>query len=197
MARLYICRLLAAAAVLWVSLLWSQPALAELNARASTTSPRLPQGIVRVTSSGVTQVLAGGTATCRTLTPAEARAALDTTNAIRAQRRLTPLAMNQKLQRAAEAHACDMASRGVMTHQGAAGAGPTARVKQNGYRPRLTAENIAAGRFDLQRVQQEWARSPGHLANILIKGATDFGIGYAVGADGKTLFWAAIYANGK
>lgn len=197
MRRLNIGRPLAAAAIFMASALWSNGALAELNSRTSTMSPRLPQGVVRVDGKGVTRVSAAGAATCPKTTPAEAEAALAITNSIRAQRRLSPLSTNQKLQRAAEAHACEMARRGVMSHKDASGTGPSARVKHFGYRPRLTAENIAAGRFDLNRVHQEWARSRGHLANILVKNTQSFGIGYAVGADGKTIFWAAVYANGR
>ncbi len=198
MARFKIGRPLAVAAIFMSSLLCAQAAFADLTLRASTSSStRLPPGVMRVDGKGVTRVSAAGAATCAQATPPEAEAALAITNSIRAQRRLPPLATNQKLQRAAEAHACEMARRGVMSHQGASGTGPSARVKRAGYRPRLTAENIAAGRFDLNRVQQEWARSPGHLANILAKGAQHFGIGYAVAADGKTVFWAAIYANGR
>ena len=71
------------------------------------------------------------------------------------------------------------------------------RVKGAGYRPAVTAENIAAGPFDLARVLAAWNRSPGHLGNIMLPPVSDFGIGHAVAADGKTIFWAAVYAAPK
>ena len=58
----------------------------------------------------------------------------------------------------------------------------------------VTAENIAAGHFDLNRVLHEWNVSTGHHANIVIPQMRHMGIGEAVGADGKTRFWAAVYA---
>ncbi|TKW68595.1 MAG: CAP domain-containing protein [Paracoccus denitrificans] len=191
-------RVQAAAVLLIVALGFAQPVFAELSSRPSTSSPRLPSGVVRIEGKGNnTIVSSGGSASCRHVTAAEAAAALSMTNSIRAQRHLSPLSTNSKLQQAAAEHACEMASRGVMSHRGASGSGPAGRVKRIGYRPRLTAENIAAGRFDLNRVQQEWAQSPGHLSNILQKRARHFGIGYAVAADGKTIFWTAVYANGR
>ncbi|WBU61799.1 CAP domain-containing protein [Paracoccus albus] len=179
------------------SIFVSQAAFAELVPRPSTTSPRLPSGVVRIQGGGETRISPGGAASCVQTTRAEAEAAVTATNAIRAQRRLKPLSTNLKLQRAAEAHACEMAQRGIMSHRGKGGSGPAARVKRNGFRPRITAENIAAGRFDLNRVIHEWASSRYHLSNIMLRRVTEHGIGHAIGADGKTVFWAAVYASGR
>ncbi|MDO5642485.1 MAG: CAP domain-containing protein [Paracoccus sp. (in: a-proteobacteria)] len=166
--------------------------------QAHAASPRLPRGIVHVSGANAGVRVAGaGAALCRPTTPAEAAAALAATNALRTGRKLAPLHTDPRLQRAAEVHACEMAQRGVMGHGGASGSGPMARVKQAGYRPRMTAENIAAGHFDMTRVHQEWARSPGHLGNIVIDGLQHHGIGFAVAADGKSIFWAALYASGR
>ncbi len=87
-----------------------------------------------------------------------------------------------------------MARRGVMAHHGSRTSGPAQRVKARGYRPSVTAENIAAGRFGLDGVLQAWNSSPGHLGNILIPQLRDYGIGHAIAADGKTVFWTAVYA---
>lgn len=188
---------LAATLIIIAVSIWSQPVSAEMAKRDFTNSPRLPSGIVRVDGNGDTRVSISGGASCSKTSPEQAAAAVAATNSIRAQRDLPPLSTNAKLQHAAEAHACEMAMRGVMSHRGKSGSGPAARVKGSGYRPRLTAENIAAGRFDLNRVINEWARSPGHLSNMMIKGARHHGIGYAVSGDGKTIFWAALYARGR
>ncbi|MDP5306912.1 CAP domain-containing protein [Paracoccus spongiarum] len=119
------------------------------------------------------------------------------TNAARRRAGLPPVRSNMLLAEVAARHACDMASRGVMTHRGSRSSGPGPRVKARGYAPRLTAENIAAGPFDLPRVLSEWNRSQGHLDNIMIPQVRDYGIGQAVGADGRTRFWAAVYAAPK
>lgn len=169
----------------------------QLTARTSTLSPRLPKGVVRTDGYGEIMAAAAGQARCVRTTPDAAAAALAATNWARAARGLTPLRTNDRLQRAAEAHACEMAMRGAMTHAGTKTTGPMARAKGQGYAPRLTAENIAAGRFDMGRVLSEWSSSPDHLSNIMIPGTQDFGIGQAVAADGKTTFWAAIYGKPK
>ena len=169
----------------------------QLTARTSTLSPKLPKGIMRTDGKGEILAAAAGQAHCVPTSPAAAAAALAATNRARAARGLTPLRTNPRLQRAAEAHACEMAMRGAMTLAGTKTTGPMARAKGQGYAPRLTAENIAAGRFDLGRVLSEWNSSPDHLSNIVIPGTQDYGIGQAVAADGKTTFWAAIYGKPK
>ena len=39
-----------------------------------------------------------------------------------------------------------------------------------------------------------WMRSPPHLANIANAQVRHVGIGRAVGADGRTTYWTAVYA---
>ena len=81
-----------------------------------------------------------------------------------------------------------------MAHHGSATKGPSDRVKALGYQPSITAENIAAGPFDLQRVLAEWNGSSGHRANMLIPQVSEYGLGQAIGSDGRTRFWTAVYA---
>ncbi|MFD1797735.1 CAP domain-containing protein [Paracoccus aurantiacus] len=171
------------------------PAEPELTARTSTLSPRLPKGIVRTDGHEDIYVASAGRAQCLQTAAADAATALASTNASRAQHGLAPLRTDPRLQRSAESHACDMAQRGTLTHAGGKSKGPMGRVKQRGYKPRLAAENIAGGRFDLGRVMSEWSSSPGHRSNMMIAGLRDFGIGKAVAADGKIVFWAAVYAQ--
>ncbi|WP_420343431.1 CAP domain-containing protein [Paenirhodobacter sp.] len=161
----------------------------------SAPAPRLPGRVVWTDGHGDIAVAAAGQAHCPAVSPSEAQVALAQTNATRAQQGLPPLVTDPTLQRVAEQHACDMANRGAMTHLGTKTTGPMARAKQEGYRPRIIAENIAAGRFGLDRTLAEWSASPGHRANIMIGQMREFGIGYAVAADGKTMFWTAVYAN--
>jgi len=135
-----------------------------------------------------------GDVTCIATTPQANRQSAATTNAIRSQAGLPPLQASMLLAKAASRHACDMAKRGRMTHKGSRTTGPSQRVKALGYSPRISAENIAAGPFDRQRVLREWRGSKGHLDNIMLPQVNEFGIGHAVGADGKTQYWAAVYA---
>lgn len=140
------------------------------------------------------QATAPGKAGCVGTTAAQNAAGASATNAARRSAGLPPVRANMLLAEVAARHACDMASRGRMTHRGSKSTGPGPRVKAQGYMPVLTAENIAAGPFDLPRVLKEWNASPGHLDNIMIPQVRDYGIGQAIGADGRTRFWSAIYA---
>lgn len=134
-----------------------------------------------------------GAVTCYQTSMRENQAAVQATNATRKARGLPSLKPNAELAVAAARHACDMARRGVMSHRGSGTRGPMQRLKKAGYRPSIAAENIAAGPFTQDRVLREWVRSSGHLANILIPQVRHYGIGKAVGADGKTVYWAAVY----
>ena len=135
-----------------------------------------------------------GTPTCVPPSPAATKAGVVATNQTRARAGLPPVRANPTLARAAAQHACDMAARGRMTHLGSRTTGPAQRVKAEGYAPAITAENIAAGPYDLARVLSEWNASSGHVANMLIPQVSEYGIGHAIASDGKTRFWAAIYA---
>lgn len=140
------------------------------------------------------QVMAGGRATCLATTPGQNREGAAATNAVRRGAGLAPVQPDPVLARVAADHACDMAARGRMTHKGSATAGPGPRVKAAGYAPAITAENIAAGPFSLDRVLAEWNGSAGHRDNMLIPQLRHYGIGQAIGPDGRTRFWAAVYA---
>lgn len=150
---------------------------------ALTTAPAHAQGSGRP-----------GAATCLAPTAAEVAAAVAATNAARAARGMAAVRGNAALSAAAADHACDMARRGSMTHRGSRSSGPSQRARAAGYRPAITAENIAAGPFDVAGALAAWSGSAGHLANMLIPQIRDVGIGQAIAADGRTRFWAAIFA---
>lgn len=161
----------------------------------STPGPRLPGRVVWTDGHGDIAVATAGRATCPATSAAMAATGLAATNAARAQAGLAPLRANAVLNRVAAAHACDMANRGTMTHVGTTTTGPMARARQMGYRPQTIAENIAAGRFELNGTLAQWSASPKHRANITIPALQEFGIGTATAADGKTTFWTAVYAR--
>lgn len=136
-----------------------------------------------------------GAAQCHTTTAAENAAGASAANRLRNAHGLPPVRPNPVLAQAAAKHACDMARRGTMSHRGSTTTGPAQRVKALGYQPTVTAENIAAGPFSLGRVLAEWNASPGHQANIVMKQMREIGLGKAVGSDGKTVYWAAVYSE--
>ncbi|MDO5621508.1 MAG: CAP domain-containing protein [Paracoccus sp. (in: a-proteobacteria)] len=141
------------------------------------------------------QAAAPGQAQCFTTSAADNAKGAAATSAVRRAQGQVPVRANDVLARAAAAHACDMAKRGFMSHAGSTTTGPRPRAKALGFSPQIIAENIAAGPFSLDRVLAEWNASSGHLSNILIPQMTDFGIGRAIGSDGRTVFWAAVYST--
>lgn len=140
------------------------------------------------------QLMPAGKATCLATSPTQNSHGAAATNAVRRKAGLPPVQPDPVLARVAAQHACDMAKRGRMTHQGSTTAGPGPRVKAAGYAPLVTAENIAAGPYSQEGVLQAWNASGGHRANMLIPQVRDYGIGQAIGPDGRTRFWAAVYA---
>lgn len=163
-----------------------------LSACAQTTTP-----VAGNHDPHAMQLMPAGQATCLTTTPSQNGHGAAVTSAARRSAGLPAVQPNATLARVAAQHACDMAQRGRMTHIGSRTSGPGPRVKAAGYATRVTAENIAAGPFSQERVLAEWNASSGHRANILIPQIRDYGIGQAIGPDGKTRFWAAVYAAPK
>lgn len=141
-----------------------------------------------------TQPVAAGVVRCYATTHQENLLGADHSNQIRAQQGLSRLTPNAQLAKAAAQHACDMAQRSKMTHVGSKMARPSQRVRAAGYRQRIVAENIGMGFDSTEQVTQAWRASQSHLTNILLPQVQEFGIGRAVAADGRTVFWAAVYA---
>jgi uncharacterized protein YkwD len=112
-------------------------------------------------------------------------------NQIRAEAKLAALAVSNKLQTAAEQHARDMAERRKMTHEGSDGSSPLDRIKAQGYNYRRAAENIAAGRYTLDRLMNGWMESPPHKKNIL-GSFSQIGAACAIAEDGKR-YWCVTF----
>lgn len=97
-------------------------------------------------------------------------------NAIRARAGLPALRRNAKLDRAALAHAKDMAANAFMSHKGSDGSDLRARVKRVGYRWCTLAENVARGHRSDASAIEGWRTSPGHYRNMVKRKAKDFGM---------------------
>lgn len=91
-----------------------------------------------------------------------------------------PLAWDNALGAAAQAHSRDMAARRHLAHQGSDGSDVAARTTRAGYSWRLIGENIAAGQPSASEAVAGWIDSPGHCANLMNPGFTDMGAGYAI-----------------
>jgi uncharacterized protein YkwD len=112
-------------------------------------------------------------------------------NKFRSEAKLKKLTVNRKLMAAAQAHAEDMARRKKMSHTGGDGSSSSDRIKARGYKYFRTGENVAYGRFSVERVMKGWMDSPGHKRNIL-GGFSEIGVGCAVDEDGKR-YWCVTF----
>ncbi|HUG39808.1 MAG TPA: CAP domain-containing protein [Longimicrobiales bacterium] len=122
---------------------------------------------------------------------------VDRINVIRLDRGLRPLAIEERLVRAALAHTADQAGRGAagVGHVGSDGSAPGDRLTAAGYTWRLVAENVAAGIPSAEAVVAGWMDSPPHRATILSPDAVHAGVGYVYRLDGgPSHYWTLVVA---
>jgi uncharacterized protein YkwD len=98
------------------------------------------------------------------------------------------------LERAALAHAHDMAARGALSHAGSDGSTPPQRVTRVGYVWSATGENVAAGQRDSESVVKSWLASPGHCANLMSPDYTEMAVAFATSAATEAgIYWAQVF----
>ena len=106
-----------------------------------------------------------------------------------------PLKLAPALERAALAHARDMAAHDYFSHAGRDGSTPAARVTRAGYRWRAAGENIAAGPPTPEAVMNGWLASPEHCANLMSADYTEMGVAYAVNPNSASgIYWVQEFA---
>lgn len=129
--------------------------------------------------------------------------ALELVNQSREEHGLPPLALEDKLNAAAQSHADDMFKRRYYGHASPEGRTAADRyVLAGGSKWRLIAENIAncsgcrppARVGVLRRLHASWLESPGHRRNILREGITHFGFGMVVDAE-RRLYAVQTFAG--
>lgn len=98
------------------------------------------------------------------------------------------LRSESRLMGVAQAHSEDQRARGVMSHQGSDGSGPSERVSDAGYAWRAVGENVARGYPSAASVMGGWLGSPGHCANLMNPAFEDLGVGLAGG------YWTQVFA---
>lgn len=124
---------------------------------------------------------------------------LEATNKQRVQSNDRPLALNDKLNAAAQAKANDMAARNYWSHVTPDGTSPWAFVDNAGYQYETVAENLAYGFDNSNEVLRGWLNSPEHRQNLLSNNFSDVGFGIAhadsyVGKGAQTIV-VALYAK--
>lgn len=101
---------------------------------------------------------------------------------------LNPLAVEDRLTVAAQAHAEDMSANDYFSHTDLNGGSVADRVTASGYDWCWVGENIAYGYTTQTNVFNAWMDSPGHRANMLSASPTEFGLGHA--SDGN--YWVMV-----
>lgn len=115
-------------------------------------------------------------------------------NANRRARGLPALQYNPTLGQAAMTHACDMAVRGFFSHSGSDGSTVRHRVRAQGYRDCMVAENLGQGYPTAGQIISGWMNSADHRSNMLHPQAREMGIGVTQGARGPN--WVLVLAKG-
>ncbi|VDC21264.1 CAP domain-containing protein [Pseudogemmobacter humi] len=108
-------------------------------------------------------------------------------NDLRASRGLKPLRPSASLEKAATAHACDMAGRNFMGHRGSDGSTLKTRLRSVGYGLSTATENVARSSQppSSATAARLWSNSPGHLVNLLNPQITEMGLAVIEGEGGS------------
>lgn len=100
-------------------------------------------------------------------------------NRFRRLHALPDLVLNERLNRAAQAHADDMAVKDYFAHRAPDGSGPGERAWRYRYRYEIVLENLAAGQSTPRGVVEGWkASTEGHREAMLDPRPVEVGIGY-------------------
>ena len=111
-------------------------------------------------------------------------------NAERQRAGLSALQADAALDKAALAHAADLARCGQLSHRGCDGSELPDRLRRAGYAYAFAAENIALGTENAAATLAAWLESPPHRANLLRPEPDAAGIGRAE-QDGRPL-WVLV-----
>lgn len=104
---------------------------------------------------------------------------VEETNVQRTGGGLASLALNSKLNQAAQAKANDMAARNYWSHNTPEGNPPWTFFSSAGYDYKAAGENLAYGFDSSSTTVVAWMNSPGHRANIMNGAYTEVGFGIA------------------
>jgi len=156
------------------------PTPAETTAAPTTAAP--PSTVVPTTAvAPAPPPPPAPTTTTRPPAASPADRVVELVNAARAEAGCGPLATDERLARAAQAHADDMAAQGYCSHTSLDGRSFADRVRDAGH-PRPGGENIAQGQRSAEEVHEAWMGSPAHRDNILNCDFTAIGVGVNTGA---------------
>jgi uncharacterized protein YkwD len=102
---------------------------------------------------------------------------LEFTNKARASEGINSLKFNEKLDKAAQAKAEDMAKNNYWSHNTPDGREPWVFIEQTDYQYRKAAENLAFGFINSEGTVNGWMNSPTHRANVMDRELKEVGFG--------------------
>lgn len=127
--------------------------------------------------------------------PVDAAAAVSMFSDYRTSRGLTPLALDDQLNRIAQEQANAMARADNLSHE-VGGRNFITRMKASGYNAAKAVENVGAGYHTLAEAFSGWRDSPPHNKNMLAPGMTRMGIATANAPNSKyKVYWALVLAQ--
>ncbi|OYW61166.1 MAG: hypothetical protein B7Z31_03065 [Rhodobacterales bacterium 12-65-15] len=173
----------------WKTMLPSMPQLSRLKSAGLLVALILAFGPVSPALANATDAViddSSSSAPTKSAT-ATAKEVLAILNAARKKAGCGPLKLNNKLMNAAQTHATNMAKKDFFGHSNKDGSKFSSRVKRQGYKYKMVAENIAAGQSSATQVAYDWLGSPGHRKNILNCKFKDTGIAVGYQADDKPI----------
>lgn len=119
-------------------------------------------------------------------------------NAERKAHGLPAFKLSNKLDKAAQGHACDNARRRSISHDSSDGGTLKTRLRKAGYKFRAAAENTGRGFGTGARAVEWWMNSPKHRSNILLGKVREVGIGIALSdAPDNKLHWVINFGASK
>lgn len=113
-------------------------------------------------------------------------------NQERAKAGLSPLTLNTKVSKVAQAKAEDMKNNNYFSHTSPTYGSPFDMMKQFGVSYSSAGENIAKGQKTPQSVMNAWMNSSGHKANIMSNSFEQIGVGYTTDSKGNT-YWVQMF----
>lgn len=122
--------------------------------------------------------------------------ALADLNAYRVSKGRNTLNYDERLNRASEVHARDLATAGIISHTGTDGSGHGDRIQLQGYYFSIAGENVATGQTSWEAAFEAWKNSPGHNENMLRDDVTEFGLALVYEPTTTySTYWAMLVAH--
>ena len=123
----------------------------------------------------------------------DAAAAASMISGFRQNNGLGPVTVDPVLMQLAQTQAAAMAGRDKLDHESKGAFAK--RMKQSGFDPKVTVENVSAGYHTLAEAFSGWRDSPPHRAHMLQTGVTRIGIAAVYTPNSKyKVYWALILA---